>query len=61
MQFEYGCKGTKHFFTPTGKAAEAIGGKTYVLHLVSILTRHVNRALKPVQHSSEVNGYVQDK
>ena len=45
MQFEYGCKGTKHFFTPTGKAAEAFGGKTYVLHLVSILPPHVEHAL----------------
>ena len=46
MHFEYGCKGTKHFFTPTGKVAEAIGGKTYVLHLVSNVSRHVQRPLK---------------
>ena len=46
MHFEYACKGTKHFFTPTGKTAEAFGAKTYVLHLVSVNTGHVKRALK---------------
>ena len=48
MHFEYGCKGTKHFFTPTSKAADAFGGKTYVLHLVSIVVYHVGRALNGV-------------